>query len=258
MPFIGMVQWYKFVLLYLWIAPHVLLALVPVLMFVRRLHKNYPVFFIYSLYEILEFLLLFVHRNAVMAPTQKVFYRYVFTGTLAGSAALRFGIIQEIFNNVFRDYARLKMLATTSMRWITGLLILAAAGAIFYSSGSISDNFVAGVALFDRSVAIIQAGLLLFLFLFSRMFGLSWRSFAFGIGLGFGFLASMDLVVWALRLTNSSVPFVKLLNLLLTGSYHVSVVVWLGYLLAAEKPVGAAIHSVPEMDRWSGELERSR
>jgi hypothetical protein len=251
-----MVPWYKFVLLYLWIAPHVLLAVVPVLMFTRRLHKYFTVFFLYTLYETFEFLLLFGIPG--IAPTQKVLYHYVFIVTLAGSTALRFGIIQEIFNNVFRDYSRLEMLARASMRWLTGLLLVAAMLTAFYSSGTISDNLMAGVALLDRSVAIIQAGLLLFLFLFSRMFGLSWRSFVFGIALGFGILASTDLAVSALRVADSSKPFVNWLNLLPTGSYHISVLVWLGYLLRAEKPVGAATCPVPEMDRWSGELERSR
>jgi hypothetical protein len=54
-----------------------------------------PIFFLYTLYETIEFLLLFV--IAGIAPNHKVLYRYVFTATLAGSIALRFGIIQEIF-----------------------------------------------------------------------------------------------------------------------------------------------------------------
>ena len=257
-----MVQWYKVVLYYLWIAPHALLVVVPVLMYTRRLHKSFPVFSLYTLYETLAFLFLFFHRDAALAHTQKVLYRYVFIATLAGSAALRFGIIQEIFNDVFRDYPRLEAIASASMRWLTGALALAAILTAFYSSGSVPDNLMAGVALLNRSVAIIQAGLLVFLFLFSRTFGLSWRSFAFGIALGFGILASTDLAVWALRLTSANIPFVKSLNLLLTGSYHVSVLVWLGYLVAAEKPVVAASAATcpapPEIDQWSGELERSR
>ena len=111
--------------------------------------------------------------------------------------------------------------------------------------------------LLDRSVAIIQAGLLLFLFLFSRMFGLSWRSYTFGIALGFGIFASTELAGWTVRLTALTEHSKDLLDLLPTGSYHVSVLVWLGYLVAAEKPVGAATYTVPEMDQWSGELERS-
>ena len=114
-----------------------------------------------------------------------------------------------------------------------------------------------GVSLLSRSVTIIQAGLLLFLFLFSRMFGLSWRSFVFGIAFGFAIFASAQLANWTLELTALTEHSKDLLDLLPTGSYHVSVLVWLGYLLAAEKPVGAATYTVPEMDQWSGELERS-
>jgi hypothetical protein len=252
-----MAPWYKFVLYYLWIAPHVLLVAVPVLMLAGRLHKKFPVFFLYCWYETLQFLLLFFHRGALLTPAQTGSYWYVFTATLAGSTALRFGIIQEIVTNVLGDYARLRTLATVSMRWLTALLILAAILTAFYSSGTTSDTLMAGLALLNRGVAIIQAGLLLFLLLFARMFGLSWRGFAFGVALGFGVLASTDLVVSALRLTHLPVQVRHLLNLVPTGSYHVSVVVWLGYLLAAEKPAGAAVYSVPEMDQWSGELGRS-
>jgi hypothetical protein len=248
-----MVQWYKFVLYYLWIAPHALLAVVSVLMLMRRLHKSFPVFFLYTLYETLGFLLRFTAYRIGPGP----WYRYAFIVTLAGSTALRFGIIQEIFDHVFHGYSRLETLATASMRWLTGLLVVASILSAAYSSGSVSDNLMAGIALLSRSVAIIQAGLLLFLFLSSRIFGLSWHSCAFGIAFGFGVFASTELAVSALHLTDLTEHSKDLLDLVPTGSYHVSVLIWLGYMLAAEKPVGAATCSVPEMDQWSGELERT-
>ena len=251
-----MAHWYKFVSSFLWAAPHVLLAGVPVLTYVRRLHKRFPLFFLYTLYETFQFLLLFGIR--IFAPTHGTLYLYVFTATLAGSAALRFGIIEEILNNVFQSYPRLERIATVSMRWLTGLLVISAILSVVYSSGAASEHWMAGIAFLNRSVALVQAGLLLFLFLFSSMFGLSWRTFAFGIALGFGILASTDLAVWSLRLADSDGPFVRLLNLLLTGSYHVSVLVWLGYLLKAEMPVEIMSHGVAELDQWSGELERTR
>jgi len=249
-----MAHWYKFALYYLWIAPHALLVAVSVLMFVRRLHKSFPVFFVYTLYETLGFLLRFT-AYTVGHGLGGGSYRYVFIVTAAGSIALRFGIIQEIFNNVFHDYPRLEATATASMRWVTGLLLVAAILTALYSSGAVSDNLMVGVSLLSRSVTIIQAGLLLFLFLFSRMFGLSWRSFVFGIAFGFAIFASAQLVNWTLELTALTEHSKDLLDLLPTGSYHVSVLVWLGYLLAAEKPVAAATYTVPEMDQWSGELE---
>jgi len=252
-----MAHWYKFVLYYLWIAPHVLLVVVPVLMYTRRLHKNFPVFFVYTLYETLGFLL----RFGAFAAGRGLgggLYRYVFLVTAVGSIALRFGIIHEIFNNIFHDYPRLVGIASASTRWVTGLLLVAAVLTAWYSSGAGADNLMVGVSVLSRSVAIIQAGLLLFLFLFSRMFGLSWRSFVFGIGFGFAIFSSAQLVNWTLELTALTEHSKQLLDLLPTGSYHVSVLVWLGYLLAGEKPVGAATYTAPEMDQWSGELERSQ
>ncbi len=250
-----MAHWYKFALYYLWIAPHALLVVVAVLMFTKGLHKNFPVFSLYALYETVEFFLLFAAHT--VGHGLGGLYRYVFIVTAAGSTALRFGIIQEIFNNVFHDYPRLVGIATASMRWITGILVVAAVLLALYSSAAVSDNLLAGIMLLDRSVAVIQVGLLLFLFLFSRMFGLSWRSYTFGIALGFGIFASTELAYWAVRLTDLTEHSKDLLDLLPTGSYHVSVLVWLGYLLTAENPVGAATYTVPEMDQWSGELERT-
>lgn len=252
-----MAQWYKFVLYYLWIAPHILLAVVPVLMYTRRLHKNFPVFFLYTLYETLGFLLRFTAYTVGHGPGGGL-YRYVFIATAAGSTALRFGIIQEIFNNVFRDYPGLERFAAASMRWLTGLLVLAAILTTFYSSGTAPDNLLVGVRLLERSVTIIQAGLLLFLFLFSRVFGLSWRSYTFGIAFGFAIFASTEIASWTLGLIALTEHSRSLLDLLPTGSYHISVLVWLGYLLAAEIPVGAATYTVPEIDQWSEELERPR
>jgi len=251
-----MVHWYKFVLYYLWIAPHALLAVVPVLMYTRRLHKGFPIFFFYTLFETIEFLLLFTAYMAGHATG--IWYRYLFIATLAGSTAVRFGIIQEIVNNVFHDYPRLEAVAIPLMRWLTGLLLLAVILSLFHSSGTIPDNLLVVVRLLGRSVAIIQVGLLLFLFVFSRMFGLSWRSFVFGIAFGFAIFSSTELAKWTLELTPLSEHSKDLLDLLPTGSYHVSVLVWLAYLLKAEKPVAAAAYPAPEIDQWSGALERFR
>lgn len=248
-----MPQWYKFVLLYLWVAPHVLLAAVSIVMYLRRQYKSFPLFFTYALYETAVFLVLF--PLATMA-SHRVLYRNVFIVTLAGSTVLRFGIIQELFNSMFHDYSRLESLAKTSMRWLTGLLIVAAAIAARYSPGSVSDNFLAGLALLDRSIAIIQAGLVLFLFGFSRMFGLSWRSLTAGIAMGFGIVASSELAVSAMRMADVGEYAKSILDLVPTGGFHIAVMIWLGYLLAVESPVNPPHHRIPEIDQWSGELER--
>lgn len=250
-----MVQWSKFVLYYLWIAPHTLLLVVAAIMFHRRLYKKFPIFFAYTIYETIEFLLLFLAYKSGASLLSPV-YRYIYVPTLLGSAALRFGIIQEIFNNVFHGYPRLEAIATTSIRWVTGLLVVVAIGLVFYSSASAPENLMVGVRLLERSVNIIQVGLLLFLFLFSRLFGLSWRSYTFGVALGFAVFASAEIIAWTLALTSPNEHSKDLLDLLSTGAYHISVLVWIGYLLAAEKTVHRPTYHFPDIERWTNELEQ--
>jgi hypothetical protein len=250
-----MMHWDKFVSYYMWIAPHILLIPVLVILYARSLHKKFPVFFLYACYEIVQFVLLFgIYR---FAADQATLYQYLYIGTLAGSVVLRFGVVQEVFNHYFQDFPRLESLATACIRVVTVMLLAAAIWSAIYASGPASDQLMAGISLLDRSVGVIQAGLLLFLFAFSSLFGLAGGDFAFAIALGFGLVAVTDLAVSALRLTFTDVPFVKVSNFIVTGSYHVSVVIWLGYLLAANKIAVAVPTPVPELDHWSGELERS-
>jgi hypothetical protein len=251
-----MVQGYKFVFYYLWIAPHALLIPIVVIMYARRLYQNFPIFFAYILYEIFQFLLLFTCYQVTHALGS--LYRYVFIATIALSTALRFGIIQEIFNNAFRDYPRLEKVAVLSMRSITALLVIAAIVSAIYTAGTVPDNLMAGVRLLERSVTIIQVGLLLFLFVFSRMFGLSWRSYIFGIAFGFALYASAQLAEWTISLMSLSEHSKDLLDFLATGSYHVCVLIWLGYFITAESRVHSPAYAIPEIERWNGELERSR
>lgn len=249
-----MPAWHKFVLLYLWVAPHLFLAAVPIVMYVRNLHKSFPLFFAYTIYETAVFLVLFPLRT--FFPSQVLLYRNAFIITLAGSTLLRFGIIQELFNNMFRDYPRLAGLARSSMRWLTGLLLLGAVIAAMDAPGTITDNLLAGLALLDRSIAIIQVGLLLFLLTFSHLFGLSWRSFLAGIAVGFGVVASAELAVSAMRMTELSEHTKTLLDLVPTGGFHVAVVIWIVYLMAADKSFNTAPDQIPEIHQWRGELER--
>jgi hypothetical protein len=250
-----MTHWYRFVSFYLWVAPHVLLAAVAVLLWKRRLQTNFPVFVLYVWYEIAEFILLF--SISLTDLTLGGGYSKVFLGTLAISAVLRFGVIQEIFNNVFRGHGPVEALAAVSLRWITGVLLTAAVLCAIFVSGQTSDNLIADLAWLGRGIAIIQCGLILFLFVFSRLYGLSMQSYVFGISLGFGILSSVELANWAMRTGELSVSTARALNLLTTGGYHIAVLIWLGYLIAPARAIvqPRELH-VGELHHWNTELER--
>jgi hypothetical protein len=250
-----MIHWYKFLFFYLWIAPHVLLAAVAVLLLKRSLLKSFPVFVLYVWYEIAEFVLLFT--IATTGLHKGAWYVRAYLVTLAISTALRFGVIQEIFNNIFREHGPADALARVSIRWATGFLLAAAVLVAIFGPGQTSNTLIAGAAWLGRGIAIIQCGLVLFLLLFSSLLGLRLQNYVFGIALGFGILASVELANWALHTGELSKPMARALNLLPTAGYHLAVLVWLGYLMVPAREMLSA-HDVPvrDLDQWNRELER--
>ena len=251
-----MMHWYKILLFYLWVAPHLLLVFIAILLLKRRLYKRFPIFTLYVWYEIAEFVLLF--NISITGLNQGSLYMRVFLVTFAISTALRFGVLQEIFNNVFREHGELDALARLLLRWTTGFLVIAAVVGAIVSSGQTSDSLLAGVAWISRGVAIIQCGLVLFLLLFSGLFGLTLQSYVFGIALGFGILSSVELANSAMRTGELTESTARVLNLLPTGGYHVAVLFWLGYLLFPSKTTILQPSDLPmnKVDQWNRELER--
>jgi hypothetical protein len=250
-----MMHWDKLLSLYLWIAPHLLLAAIAALLWKRRLHTKFPVFVVYVWYEIAEFIVLFTVAGTGLH--QRTWYFRLFLITLAMSVALRFGVIQEIFNNMFQGQGKVYSLARVSLRWTTGFLLLGAILIPVFMSAQNSSNLIADLAWLGRGIAIVQCGLVLFLLVFSRLYGLSVQSYMFGIALGFGILSSVELANWAMRAGGVSESTARSLNLLTTGGYHIAVLIWLGYLIA---PVRAIVQPlevhVGELHHWNTELER--
>ena len=250
-------NWHKVLSLVLLISPHVLLGVLAIVIYKRRLYREFPCFFAYVLYEIAKFIPLFT-LYTVQGVTGKQ-YAYAYSASLLLSIALRFGVIDEVSKDLFRESQFLKVSARRSLQCVTGLLLLMGIVIAVYAPGSNSGRWYAGVFVVNRGAAMVQCGLLLALLLFSRFLGLSWRRPAFGIALGLGVLTSVDLAYSALRAEFTGRVGAEFLNLLVTGTYLVCVSTWIGYLLAPElKP--ASLTVVPrdndEVETWNRELQQ--
>ncbi len=251
-------SWHRLLTLFLWTLPHLLLGVLAVILYVRRLYREFPVFYTYVLYEIGEFVLLLLlgHSRSV---TEK-HYLYAYSATLLLSIALRFGVIHELSRDLFRESPFLKTGTRLWLRCVTALLLVASVLLAIYAPGD-STRWYAGVSVVNRGVAMVQCGLLLALLLFSRFLGVSWRRPAFGITLGLGILTSLDLAMYALRAEFTSEAG-GLLDWLTTGTYLVCVSIWIGYSRVPERePAPFAILPptvLPneEVETWNTELQR--
>lgn len=245
-------HWPQLLSFSLWIAPHALLIIVVIFACRRRLYLDFPIFFSYAIYEIVQFLFLFA-----MAHFARGQYVYAFSVTLLVSIALRFGVIEEVSKDLFREYRLLNVVTRRSLQWTKGLLALIGIVCAVYAPGANTFRLIGGLTVVNRGVAIIQCGLLVFLLCFSRLLGLSWRGYAFGIAFGLGILSSVDLATSAIRAELTGESWGQLLNLVTMGAYLVCVSVWLRYLLAPERKP-ALLPDVPhdEVENWSKELQQ--
>ena len=240
---------------YLWIAPHVLQAVLAGIIVARGLSRQFPVFLTYVIFDLAQNFVLFVgyHSAAVSVQT----YSQIYVGGMIGCIALRFGVIYEVFQQVFRSYPGVEELGKTFLRWGGAILFLVGVGIAAAAPVGQGPPILAALHVTNFVVSVVQSGLLLLLFALSSSLGLSWRSFVFGIAVGMGFFSSVDLATTAIRVALPDAVAGRILDLVTMATYHACVLVWLFYLLMPA-PAVELIRALPEtnLDRWNAELER--
>ena len=208
----------------LWYAHPLLQALVAVVLWRRKLYKQFPAFLIYLVAQIVLFAAAFL----VIREGAKHWYFALYCVDTVASALLGFRVIHEVFLDVFRPYHTLKDLGTIVFKW-AGVVMLLVSVVVAFSNSFERDPLVHAVTTLERSVRLAQFGLILFLLLFSRFLGVSRKQTSFGIALGFGLFAGVDLMLLALKsgdfLPNAPADLIHM------AAYNVAIGAWFAYAL---------------------------
>jgi hypothetical protein len=232
----------------LWFASPAVQAVVAYFMVKKRYNAEYPAFFTYTVYQAISALVLMgVWRFAGYSV-----YYYSYWTINALGVLISFIVMHEVFVDAFRPYEALRDLGAMLFRW-SGLILLMLAGlSAFVSRQTDVSVLYDSLVAVQRSVLVMQCGLVLFLLLFSRYLGISSRHYLFGIAFGFGVNASLDLMVWTTR-GFFGFTAITALRMVSTGGYFLSVLVWLTYTMvkAAER---RKTELVPQSERWNHAL----
>jgi hypothetical protein len=230
------------VALYLWCAQPILQSVVAVILWHRKMHKQFPVFFLFLLVQVANFAVIF---PLWLVRDSKMYFVFFWLGE-AANAVLGFKVIHEIFLDVFRPYHTLKDLGTLLFKW-AGVVMLLVSVVVAFSNSFDQSPLVHAVTTLQRSVRIVQFGLILFLLLFSRFLGVSRKQVSFGISLGFGLFAGVELMLMALN----SGGFVRQSNLNLVNmvTLILAMLVWCGYSLSRKAVRVAAVNHL-QTQRW--------
>jgi hypothetical protein len=211
----------------LWCAHPILQSAVAVALWRRKLYRQFRVFFTYILAQIAIFAVTFPLWRA---GNYEWFFWSYWLGAVV-SAILGFKVIHEVFLDVFRPYHTLKDLGTVVFRWAGGVMLMVSAVVALYNSPTYSP-IVHAVTMLQRSVRFVQFGLVVFLLLFSRYLGVSRRQHNFGIALGFGGYAGVELVL--LALSSGGLLHKQGLALGNMVTYNLAILIWLGYSVASK------------------------
>lgn len=236
----------------LWFGGTLMQLGVLVAMYRRGLHRDYPYFFNYTVLQVLSEPILFVVQKHSYAT-----YYYSYWISVALSALISFAVLQEIFHEAFRPYEALRDLSVILFRWSALVVLLVGVmWAITAAQSSRLDAITGGILLAQRSIRLMQCGLVFFLLLFSEYLGISRRHLVFGIALGFGIFASISMLVAAAASHGTFVhaPVLRQINM---AVYDIAVVIWLGYTALAPARSSVAVAAARSKD-WNYALEDAR
>ena len=230
------------IVLSLWCAQPILQSVVVAILWRRKLHKQFPVFFLFLLVQVANFAIMF----PLWLTGIDTMYFWLFWLGEAVNAVLGFKVIHEIFLDVFRPYHTLKDLGTLLFKW-AGVVMLLVSVVVAFSSSSDQHPMMNAITTLQLSVRIVQVGLILFLLLFSSFLGVSRKQVSFGISLGFGLFGGVELMLLALN----SGGFIRhdnfdLINML---TYNFAIFVWLGYSFSRKAGREAAVNRL-QTQRW--------
>ena len=171
---------------------------------------------------------------------------------------MAFAVLHEIFKDAFRPFEALRDLSSILFRW-AALVVLLVAGmsAVTASNSNQVDTVTNTILLVQRNVRVMQCGLIFFLLLFSEYLGISRRHVLFGVAVGFGFFAAINMLV-ATALSHATVLKRSTLTELNSAAYVISCLIWLGYVAYPRTLRAGESASEARSKDWNDALEDAR
>jgi hypothetical protein len=245
----------------LWIVRVVLQAILLVILVRREIHRQFPIFLLYTIWQVaISSLLVSIRYSGLRL--HGYYYYEIYRIAAAGDAILGFCVLYELFSHVIRDYPVLKIVGSSLYRQTILFFLAVALVLAWYAPAYSAEKLIPSLAVLQRSVRLLQCGLLTFLFMFARSFGLSWKNRTFGIALGLGITAIIGFVLAAIRvhlpvILGPTLP--KGIMELVNQAGDLSAVgVWIAYVLAPESKRIDVFPTLPDdnLQGWNSALRR--
>jgi hypothetical protein len=219
----------------IWLVGPVLQITLLIFMTQRRLHVVFPRFFSYIVFQVV--------KSGVLFGIYRYYHENYFDAYWTGNAIsvlLSVTVMDEILHNLLEGYGGIQRLTSLIFRWACGLLLLLSIVNAFSTQQTSSDRVISIVLAFDRSVRVMQCGLFFLLLILSRLLRNCWRQNVFGIALGFGLFASIELILVSIVMYFGD-RGATVISLIKSAAYNGVTLLWVMYL-------GRSTESMPVLD----------
>jgi hypothetical protein len=236
----------------LWLTPTVLLGVLGCFLWRRKLAKEFPVFFAYTVMHVVRACSLFLVYRIYGYSSSSYFFAYWIAEAV--DAGFQLAMMYEIYRHLFRRYESISHLGASLYRWSLVALLLIAIASATAGSGSGGGALRAGVEALHQGTIVVASGLLLLLFVFAASFGLNWSHYVFGLAAGFCICDSVELVVTVVRSQWGPIA-AETSSLVHTVAFNCSVLVWTWFFVRREVvPEIATPMPRGELEKWNEAL----
>ena len=232
----------------------VLLIVLALVLVRRRLYRELPWFTVYVVY-VTAYTSIFFWVNSFRSQTVDFF---VYWGGNVINQFIAFFVIIEVFRNCVQGHDSVRKTGVTLLVVIAILAFIIVLSLAPFGS-QFDRNFVRSqlshdLTVLQRSIRVIQLCLLIGIFGFSSYLGLTWRNYNFGIALGYGLYASVNLVTsvaWEYLGARKMFNGVRYVTVVDGLAYKLTIILWITYLWRADR----GLPNQPPPSSGSAELE---
>jgi hypothetical protein len=176
--------------------------------------------------------------------------------------ALSFMVILEVFQKTLNEYESIRRFSIRFL--IVACLLLTTASILILPYGTrpdlFMDTFTHTVTAAERSLRILQIGVVVAFLALSSYLALSWKHYLFGIIFGYGLYATVNLSRDAYCIYMGP-PASYITGLIESVAYLCTLLIWLIYLMKPDPPhrgLPSSGIATDDLERWSDALTKLR
>jgi hypothetical protein len=209
---------------FLWFAGFGLMIALTCVLYARGLHRVYRYFFAYVLLQLFSNPFLFWLATGQTKQSYTAYFCAYYVN-ISISGAISIAVFWDILAGAFGSSERLRPLLTTAF---LGVLVLVLTLAVFinFNTRYVERSYIGWILSCESALRVAQFALILFFIVIRRYLGIARRNVPYGIALGFGFYAAINLLVIEGIRHRLPGPMPRHIN---SAAYVAAILIWLYY-----------------------------